>query len=69
MLDRNSSRRALADAEDAARIILSVTPDDPAYVLSADAMARYVLQISEYLSQLDAVSAGKTGTPPSYRNS
>ena len=69
MLDRVSSRRLLADAEQNAYTVLQVTPDDPDYVASADALARQLLQLSEYLGQLDAVSAGKTATPVAFKNS
>jgi len=67
MLDRQSSRRVLAEAEQAAYAVLGDTPDGPVYVPAADKLARLVLQLTEYLSQLD--SQVKTATPPAGRAS
>jgi len=65
MLDRRTSREVLATAVQDAYIVLQETPDAPMFVPAAERLARKLLQLDEYLSQLDAQV--KTATPPSYR--
>jgi hypothetical protein len=53
MLDRHTSRVALADAENNARTVLATTPDDPDYTTSADRLAHLVRDLAAYLRHLD----------------
>jgi len=58
MLNRQTSRERLSSAVQDAYIVLQDTPDSPHYVNAADRLARAMIELDEYLSEIDRRAAG-----------